>query len=174
MKKVLKVLLGIVALFVLGIVALVVLVPGGEEVTEEVTAEAQNVPEEGRIFVIGEPINYQGLEVTIVSAEFTKPNEYVAPQNGNVLTLEIQAVNNTDDKVMVDSTEFNLYDTAGNSLEQYFAYDETGISGTINSGKKLTGKMFFDVPQAQEYELIYRPSISFWDSQDISVKIEMP
>lgn len=86
------------------------------------------------------------------------------------MTLEVATANSSDTQVFVDNTEFNLYDTGGNKLEQHFGYEELAISGDVNKGKKLDGKLFYDVKEGEKYELIYTPSFTL-DSQEIKFEI---
>lgn len=60
----------------------------------------------------------------------------------------------------------------GNQLKEYFGYDELSISGVVNKGKKLDGKLYFDIPKAKSYELIYKPSFSL-DNKEIKFNIEV-
>ncbi len=149
------------------------------EPTEQVSAEEEikpadlEVAPENQVYKIGETVNYRGLELTITKAEFTQPTQYGEPENGKVLTLHVEAVNNTGDKIFVDNTEFSLYDTEGNTLGAYYSYDESPISNAFNSGKKLTGKLFFDVTEGTEYELIYTPTFAFDGETEIVFKIEV-
>lgn len=126
---------------------------------------------EDKVYKIGDTIKVNDLQITVTGASYTDPEEYTEPTNGKVLTIEL-ATENQGESAYIDSTEFNLYDSEGNQLEQYFGYMDTGISGDINKGKKLAGKLYFDVPESSSYELVYKPSFSF-DNKEITWNIEM-
>ncbi|MED4616809.1 DUF4352 domain-containing protein [Priestia megaterium] len=160
----------------LGIVALAGGILAGcstsvEEVSKDSGAKQETTQKsEDKTYSVGDTVKVNGLEVTITKASYTSPSEYTPANKGKVLTLEV-ATNNTGDSAFIDNTEFNLYDKEGNQLEQYFGYDELAISGDVNKGKKLSGKLFFDVPESDSYELIYKPSISF-DDKEIKFEIK--
>lgn len=129
----------------------------------------QKAEQKDKVFAVGDTVKVNGLEITITNASFTEPNQYTPANKGKVLTLEV-ATNNTGDSAFIDSSDFNLYDAEGNQLEQYFGYDEMAISGDINKGKKLSGKLYFDVPESASYELIYVPTFSM-DNKEIKWNI---
>ena len=124
-----------------------------------------------KVYTIGDSVEVNGVEITIKSATFTKPAEYSEPKNDKVLTLEVEAKNTSDDSAFVDNTEFTLSDAEGNMSEDYFGYDDLAISGDINSGKKLSGKLYYDVSESDHYELQYEPSFS-WDEIKINWEIK--
>lgn len=164
MKKLFKIAGIVLGVLFVGFIALVMLTPTDEVVEVKTDGSNKKVEEEqkpeDKVYQVGDVIKINGVELSIVSAKFTNPQQYVEPKKGKVLTLEVEAVNNSDTQAFIDNTEFNLYDKEGNSLEQYYGYDELAISGDINKGKKLTGKLYFDVPALEAYELIYTPTFS--------------
>jgi Domain of unknown function (DUF4352) len=171
MKKFFKwVLMIFGGIFLLGII---VSIFGGTEV-EEVSkgsgTKQEQKKEEEKVYKIGDTVRVDGLELTITSAKYTNPAPYSEVKNGKVLTIEVQVNNTSDTQKLIDSTEFALYDTNGNKLGEYFGYDELAISGDLNKGKKLAGKLYYDVPQAEKYELIYTPSFSL-DGKEIKFEI---
>lgn len=174
MKKLLKIAGIILGVLIVGFIALVIMAPTDEVVEVKTDGSNKKVEEEqkpeDKVYQVGDVIKINGVEISIVSAKFTNPQQYVEPTKGKVLTLEVEAVNNSDSQAFIDNTEFNLYDKEGNSLEQYYGYDESAISGDINRGKKLTGKLYFDVPALEAYELIYTPTFS---AEDIEIKFNI-
>ena len=63
-----------------------------------------------------------------------------------------------------------MYDADGNKMQEYYGYDEMAISDDINKGKKLSGKLYYDVPKGTSYELIYTPTFSL-DNKEIKFNI---
>ena len=188
MKKALAVIGGVVGVLLLGFIILVIVTPAEEEgaklvktssssnetVNSEVeTADVKNEDLSAKVFKIGDTVEYEGLQVTITSAKFTEPEEYSESENGKILTLEVEAFNNSDEELVVDETEFNIYDMEGNVQDSYFGYDESPIAVSFNKGKKASGKLFFDVTEDTQYELIYTPTFSFLESEDITFIIEV-
>ncbi|MEY8748906.1 DUF4352 domain-containing protein [Alkalicoccobacillus gibsonii] len=143
--------------------------------TEEVDAEAteEDVANlEDELFKVGDTVSIDGVEITITNAEFTEPAEYSSPE-GKVLTLDVEVENNSDDKAMVDDTEFSLYDENGSLQDKYYSYDEMAISGSINGGRNNSGKLYYDVTeQDAPYELTYNPMF-VWDSVEITFEIDV-
>lgn len=142
-----------------------------EEVDSEGAKTEQKAEEkaEDKVYKVGDTVKVNDLSISITNASYTDPEQYTEAVNGKVLTLEI-ATENTGDSAFIDSSEFNLYDAEGNQLDQYFGYMDMPISGDINKGKKLAGKLYFDVPESASYELIYKPSFSF-DNKEVKWNI---
>ncbi|MCM3155565.1 DUF4352 domain-containing protein [Priestia megaterium] len=119
-----------------------------------------------KVYKIGDTVKVDGLKITLTKAEFTSPNQYTKAENGKVLTVDVATENTGDTQAFIDNTDFNLYDKDGNKVEQYFGYDDMAISGDVNKGRKMSGKLYFDVPEQDSYEIVYTPSFSF-DSTEV-------
>lgn len=163
----------LVGLFVIGL-----FLPSEEETTskgnkvgESEAVASESEPTEDKIFAVGDVVDLNGLQITIKDASFVSASEYSPATKGNVLQMNVEVVNGTDDSTFVDSTDFNLYDAEGNSLESYFGLDQMDISGDINKGKKLQGTLTYDVAEASNYEMIFEPSFS-WDDESITWDIQ--
>lgn len=135
------------------------------EAKEEKKEEAAD-----KVYKIGDTVKVDGLEITFTGASFTDPNEYTEAKKGKVLTIDVATVNNGDSEAFIDNTDFSLYDAEGNKMEDYYGYDQMAISDTINKGKKLQGKLYFDVAEQESYEVIYTPSFSF-DSTEVKFEV---
>lgn len=143
------------------------------EDSEEMQPADLEASPENQVFKVGDTVEFDGLALTITKAEFTPPTQYGAPNNGKVLTLHVEAVNNSNGKLYLDNTEFSLYSADGVTMDSYYSYDETAVSGSFNAGKKLVGKLYYDVPEAKEYELIYTPMFNFGEETEIVFKIQV-
>lgn len=130
----------------------------------------KKVEAKDKVYKIGDTVKVDGLNITLTKAEFTSPNEYTKAEKGKVLTVDIATENTGDTQAFIDNTDFNAYDKDGNQLEQYFGYDDMAISGDVNKGKKLSGKLYFDVPEQDSYEIIYTPTFSM-DSTEIKFEV---
>jgi uncharacterized protein YqkB len=124
----------------------------------------QKEEKKDQVYKVGDTIQVGDLQLTITKASFTNPAEYSPSKKGKVLTLEI-ATENKGESAFIDSSDFNIYDKEGNQLDDYFGYDEMAISGDLNKGKKMAGKLYYDVPQSDSYELIYEPTFSWSDEE---------
>jgi Domain of unknown function (DUF4352) len=122
-----------------------------------------------KVWKVGETISINGLEITITSAKYTPPAEYSEPEKGKIITLEVIAKNNSEENVYVDNTEFTISDAEGNMHEQYYGYDYN-FSNEVKVGKQYSGKIAFDVPESDYYEIYYEPSFS-WDNGEIKFKV---
>jgi Domain of unknown function (DUF4352) len=144
-----------------------------EKVDGDDKAKAETKKEEKKedtVFKVGETAKVNGVEITVKSASFTEPAEYSPSENGKVLTLEVSAKNTNKEQAFIDNTEFAIYDKDGNKVGDYFGYDEMALSDNVNSGKNLNGKLYFDVPEQGEYELIYTPTFTL-DSKEVKWNI---
>lgn len=122
---------------------------------QQKAAKKETKPED-KVYKVGDTVSINGLELTILNAQFTSsPDEYSAPEKDKILTVEVQAVNNSNQQQMVYDGDFNLYDKEDNHFDSYYSYEESPISADLNKGKKATGKLFFDVTDEDEYELIF-------------------
>jgi hypothetical protein len=134
--------------------------------------EEEKVVEE-KIFTVGETVSVDGVEITIDSVAFTEPTEYSEAVNGKIITLDVSIKNTNAEQAYVDNTEFSIYDSEGNKMDDYYGYDQMAMSDTVNSGKQLKGKLYFDVKEQEKYEMIYTPSFSMDNKEiifDIAVK----
>ncbi|WP_052344333.1 DUF4352 domain-containing protein [Bacillus ndiopicus] len=176
MKKILKILGVLFGVFILGIIALLILVPSPEEsVDDNQNTDLQEEQAEdfiNRKFKVGEVVNYRGLEMTVTKAEFTEPNQYIAPDRGKVLTIHVDTKNNTDKRHYVEDIQFKVYDESGTATSYYHAYDENSLEAYMDAGKRGEGKIFFDVPVSDKYELIWTPT-TFDNPDSITIEIEI-
>lgn len=129
-----------------------------EETTSAPKEEEKKEKPEDRIYNVGDTVKLtDGSEFTIVSAEHNDGNEYVKPEKGKVLKLQVKVVNNGSQQLGVYSGMFNLYDTNGSQFKEYFG-DGSPIGGDLNKGKQLEGNIWYDVDGSGKYELIMKPN----------------
>jgi hypothetical protein len=159
--KVKKLILTVAGIFVAGGLALSACSDNVEQTdsvaktgTQKTEAKKEVKPED-KVYKIGDTVSINGLEVTVKSAQFTNPAEYVPAEKGKVLTVEVQAVNKSGQQVMFYDGDFNISDSKGNQYQEYFGYDWTPVSADLNKGKSVTGKIAYDVAPDGHYELIY-------------------
>lgn len=137
-----------------------------EETTEPKEEEKEEAPAEDKVFAVGDEVQLGDITVKIESASFTDPAEYSESQNGKVITMDVSVKNQGDETVFVDGTEFSMSTAEGNMVDDYYGYDELELSGEIRSEKQMQGKLYFDVPESDTYELVYEPTFS-WSGDEI-------
>lgn len=121
---------------------------------------------------IGDTVSINGLEITINSAKFVELPEYaLQPENERIIEIDVSVKNNKDEKQFVDNTQFELFDEEGNMLEQYYGLDKP-LSGDLRTGKKITGKVYFDVNESNLYELYYEPQKTSQDNTEIKYELK--
>src|SRR5690606_11558234 len=120
-------------------------------------------------FKVGDVVKIGETELIIKSARFVEGNQYVPPKKGKVLEIEIEGKNNGNQSWYLVDSDFNLYDPTGQKLEQYFGVDDLPFSGEVNQGKSVQGKIYYDVPEVDSFELVYKPN--FLTNQEIKFDI---
>ncbi|ACQ69855.1 MULTISPECIES: DUF4352 domain-containing protein [Exiguobacterium] len=164
------------AIILIGLIVIGMLLPSDEESnTGSKVGEADATEAEAdvndTIFKVGDVVDLNGVLLTVKDATYIPASEYSQPENGKVLQMNVEVVNNTEDSTFVDSSNFNLYDADGNALDFYYGLDGLDISGDLNKGKKLQGTLTFDVPEGSNYEMIFEPTFS-WTDESITWDIQ--
>lgn len=125
------------------------------------TAEQKD---EGPIKVkVGETLTVDGLKITYVSVEdFTDYDEWDDLKDGyKFIVLTFDCVNESNSDKYVDSYDFKCFaDDA--SVESH--YEDDILDATLSSGRKTTGKVYFEVPiDAESIEVEYETD--FWSEE---------
>lgn len=139
---------------------------------EDPNKQAAKIEAPKQIFKVGDVVKISGTELVIKSAKLRKGVKSDPPKKGNILEVAIEAKNKGDlDWNLVDG-DFDLYDKNGQELEKYYSIeDENLLSGGVNKGSTVSGKIFYDVPGEDTYELRYYPN--FLQNQEVKFKIEL-
>ncbi|WP_214736871.1 DUF4352 domain-containing protein [Exiguobacterium sp. s162] len=164
------------AIILIGLIVIGMLLPSDEESNTgskvgEAGATETEADVNDTIFKVGDVVDLNGVLLTVKDATYIPASEYSQPENGKVLQMNVEVVNNTEDSTFVDSSNFNLYDADGNALDFYYGLDGLDISGDLNKGKKLQGTLTFDVPEGSNYEMIFEPTFS-WTDESITWDIQ--
>ena len=121
----------------------------------------------------GDVINANGLQITYVKAEkYVEENIYLQPDEGYMYIRLYLSVNNTSnaDKYM-SSFEFTCY-ADGKKEETYYVTTEALEGGTLSSGRKDEGYIYFKVPvDAKEIEVEYETS--FWTDKKAILTVDL-
>jgi Domain of unknown function (DUF4352) len=135
------------------------------------TEEEKQAEEEDKVNTVGDAVEIDdGAMLTLTSAKYTNAKEYVPAENGKVLAIEFELVNNGEDRVYFGAEELSISTPDGTQYDQYFGGDNVFINENVNAGKKITDVVYFDVPEAETYEIIYTPNFSL-DNKTISFEV---
>ncbi len=98
--------------------------------------------------------------------EYVSDNQFIQPAAGNKFvyaTFTFENVGSSD--TTVGYWDFDCY-ADGYACEGSYGADDSGFTQTLSSGRKITGSVYFEVPEnAGEIEFEYSPS--FWSSEKI-------
>ena len=149
--------------------------PAASEPSETNAAgqEAQNETTYG----VGDTVESDGVEVTLVSKEENAGADYITPADGSVfVALEFEIVNNSQKDITVSSlASFEAYCddySVSQSLTGAMLYDDKGtLDGSVAAGKKLSGAIVYEVPADwQQLEVAFAPSV--WAERSITFIVE--
>ncbi|PFW14208.1 DUF4352 domain-containing protein [Bacillus thuringiensis] len=163
--------LGIIALFVIGIIAMVA---GGGDSTEKTSTDSKAVSKEGVS---------SDVKITVGSIETVDSvgNEYTKEQAQGVFKiLEVTLTNNQKDAITVDANSFKLVDNKGReftySTQGQTSFDLTNGGKTdfflkqLNPGLTQTGKIVFDIPK--DAEGLFLKASGGMTGKEINLKVE--
>ncbi len=121
----------------------------------------------------GDVIDANGLMITYVKAEkFEESNMFMQPNDGNCYIRLYLSVENTSatDKY-ISAFEFTCY-ADGKKQESHYASEAALAGGTLSSGRKDEGYIYFEVPVAAEkIEVEYETS--FWTDKKAILAVEL-
>ncbi len=144
--------------------------PNGKEEQEAVKTEKDFMKTEIERDIVGklnEQLSLDGINITLTNVGINtgKVNQYRPLKRDYVLEVELIVENTNKESQYIDSNEFCLYDGSGFKLEKALLSNEMAISGEIPGGKKIKGKLFYDVPEQEEnFELYFLSSASIDDT----------
>lgn len=97
---------------------------------------------------------------------YESDNQFIQPASGNkyiYATFTFENIGNSD--TTVGCWDFDCY-ADGYACDGTYGADDAGFSQTLSAGRKITGTVYFEVPEnASEIELEFSPS--FWTSEKI-------
>ena len=135
-----------------------------EEDSSEAPAEDTEEPQD-TTFKIGDTVATNSFELTVSNKQVLKPGQYDTAENG-ILAFDVEFKNLADTKSYINFSEFNLY-VDGERMEYATYGTDIGLSGDVNTGRSMKGKLYFDAPAEGTIELIYEPSF-LWNSPQIT------
>lgn len=138
--------------------------------TESSTTEATNeeADEVDNTFIVGDTVETEDCKISFLSAgEYDTGNEYLQPKDGYVFYQAEFEFENTGDSDLALSSMLGWECYAdGYMVDQTWIGDENGLDGSISSGKKAKGSVYFEVPaDAESVELEYETN--FWTEDKV-------
>ena len=125
---------------------------------------------------VGDTVESDGVEVTLVSAEENTGADYITPADGSVfVALEFEIVNNSQQDISVSSlASFEAYCddySVSQSLTGATLYDDKGtLDGSVAAGKRLSGAIVYEVPADwQQLEVAFAPSV--WADRSVTFTV---
>jgi len=140
--------------------------------TEQEEINDNEVKKRPEFYSVDETISIDGLEISVDPSWGTE-SEYLETEKGNVLRVEVTAVNNSDENIFIFDDEFRISDAEDNMLENYFGNDDAFLfSAEIKKGKKAKGAIEFDAPDSDFFEIYYEPSFTFKYNSEVIWKVD--
>lgn len=137
------------------------------------TSKNESEPEQ-TVFNVGDTVNLNDVEITLVNITESAGGEYTTPDEGNeFLILEFEIANNSSKDISISSVmNFEAYcddysltqDLIG--LQAPEASGKNQLDGSVAAGKKMNGVIAYQVPTTfSKFEVSVAPD--FWSSKDI-------
>lgn len=134
------------------------------------SASTPSAPEK-TIFGVGEKVELNGVNATLLSVTENNGQQFFEPAEGNVFVVcEFEIENNTNGDIAVSSMlSFDAYfdDYSANlDIAAMSMSDKTQLDGTVAAGKKMKGVVAYQAPfDWNTVELHFTPSV--WSGRDI-------
>ncbi|WP_323702969.1 DUF4352 domain-containing protein [Mammaliicoccus sp. Dog046] len=156
-----------------------------ESTTEESTTEESTTEEdssssttERKSTSVGNSIDVVGTKVTVDRAEFVEPSsKYSKPSKGKVLKVYYKLQNINNSSLYVSDSNFGIL-ADGSRVSKFYGMDDTddGFSASLKPGESDEGYVYYDVPDADKYEVYLKLRSSEkayemkWNINDSDVK----
>jgi len=156
------------------IIIVVGVIAGDPDSIEDPASEGTGAIE-NKTFSIGNIIDHEDRILTVNSAErgWTSSNEFDTPSEGfEYVLIDVTLQNKSEDEVSFNPYHFNIKDGAGVIQDTAFGGVDinTLSSGNLAPGGEISGKLLFEVNEAniEDLTLFYEPA--FWGER---VEIEL-
>lgn len=154
-----KIIIGLIVLIVIGIAF-----SGGEE---------EPVKEEKTTFVVKETFTSDDVVINFISAgDYDTDNEFMQPADGNkYVYAEFEITNPSDYDLSIGSWSFACYADDYACEEAYFDDDDLTAYDSISPGKKINGKIYYEVPEDSN-SIILEYEADIWEEKKITFVIK--
>lgn len=136
----------------------------------------QSQEEQELIFKVGETAEYNSVQVTLLGVTESNGSDFNKPAEGNIYVLaEFEIANNSDKELTISSIMmFDAYQdgyATNLSLTAEVEADGETLDGTIAPGKKMKGKIGYEIPSdCKELEIYVHTDV--WSSKKIKFLYE--
>lgn len=139
----------------------------GTKQENEASAESEKEAEVKDKYHVGDTWENKYVLVSFDECgEYVSDNQFIQPADGNkyiYATFTFENVGSSD--TTVGYWDFDCY-ADGYACEGMYGADDAGFTQTLSSGRKITGSIYFEVPEnTTEIEFEYSPN--FWTSEKI-------
>lgn len=175
-----KILIGVIVLVIIG----VLLSSGGDDTEESTpkTEEATEVKEESKkedktenktTFKVGESFKDDDIKISFLDAgNYESDNEFLQPGSGNkYVYAEFEIENLGDSDLGIGSWSFSCYADDYACDEAYLDENSLSAFDSISAGKKIKGKVYYEVPEdSKKIHLEYESNS--WTNEKINFVIK--
>lgn len=126
------------------------------EENNEVNEENEANEEEDENLIVGDTVNFDGLEITLNEVRNEPGGEFDEPNEDLFIVANLTIENTTDEEQAISSImNIELKDEEGYSYNTTFLTEGTKgqLDGSIEPGGKMRGEIPFDVSESDTYEL---------------------
>lgn len=104
-------------------------------------------------FKLGDKVNVAGTIITLKEVSYTdERNEFEEEQPEEVLIIDMDVQNATEEELYFDTYEFEIYDSEGTKMS---SYPIDSLSDTLQPGKNTSGRGAYGVSGKGPYEVYY-------------------
>lgn len=168
----------VIAIFFAVILLIGALASAGSDTPEEVenTDPKETKENTSSVFHVGDVVELNDINVTLVNVSENSGSEFLAPSDGNVFVVfEFYIDNQSEDEIAVSSlVSFEAYFDDFASIISVSAIANSGesqLDGPIAPGKKMSGIVGYEAPSDwSKAEIRFTPD--FWSGKEIIFEYE--
>ncbi|MDT0696060.1 DUF4352 domain-containing protein [Mammaliicoccus sciuri] len=154
----------ITALTIVGVIIIFLFIAIDDEIDEKEELHKERKQISNNIYKLGDTVEDDGVEITLVKAEFVKPTDDLdfPPNNGKALKVYFKFKNNNDAQVRIQNDGFTMK-VNGENYQEWFGNSDraVGFSHQLNKDNTGSGYIVYDVPDNDKYtlEMNFMPNI---------------
>lgn len=154
----------ITALTIVGVIIIFLFIAIDDEIDEKEQLHKASKQISNNIYELGDTVKDDGVEITLVKAEFVKPTDDLdfPPNNGKALKVYFKFKNNNEEQVLIQNDAFSMK-VNGENYQEWFGNSDmaVGFSHQLNKDNTGSGYIVYDVPDNDKYtlEMNFMPNI---------------